>query len=59
MFSPDDNYLFFAGSDRHINQMDLKRENIVKSFKAHNDTVTGLIFETVETNFILSVKTIL
>jgi len=45
IFTPDDNYGLFAGADKYIHQMDLRSEKVVQSFKAHNDTITGLIFD--------------
>ena len=45
IYTPDDKYALFGGSDRYIHQLDLHNEKIVQSFKAHNDTITGLIFD--------------
>lgn len=45
IFAPDDKNAFFAGADRHIYQVDVHNENVIQSFKAHNDTITGLIFD--------------
>lgn len=45
IFTPDDNYGLFAGADKYIHQMDLRSEKIVQSFKGHNDSITGLIFD--------------
>jgi len=45
IFTPDDNYGIFAGADKYIHQMDLRSEKIVQSYKAHNDNITGLIFD--------------
>ena len=44
-FAPDDKNAFFAGSDRHIYQVDIHNEKVIQSFKAHNDAVTGIIFD--------------
>jgi ribosomal RNA-processing protein 9 len=45
MFAPDDKNAFFAGADRHIYQVDIHNEKLIQSFKAHNDTVTGMVFD--------------
>ncbi len=46
MYAPDDKHAFFAGSDKHIYQVDLHNEKLISSFKAHNDVITGLVFDT-------------
>jgi len=45
MWAPDDKNAFFAGADRHIYQMDIHNEKLVQSFKAHNDTISSLLFD--------------
>lgn len=45
MITPGDKYGIFAGADRHIYQIDLHNEKVIESFKAHNDSVTGLVFD--------------
>lgn len=44
-FTPDDRYALFGGADKYIHQIDLQTEKVVQSFKAHNDSVTGIIFD--------------
>jgi ribosomal RNA-processing protein 9 len=36
---------FFAGKDRHIYQVDLNNLKVINSFKAHNDCITGVIYD--------------
>ncbi len=45
MWAPDDKNAFFAGADRHIYQVDMHNEKLIYSFKAHNDSVTGMVFD--------------
>lgn len=45
MWAPDDKNAFFAGADRHIYQVDIHNEKLIQSFKAHNDCITGLVFD--------------
>jgi WD40 repeat protein len=45
IWAPDDKNVFFAGADRHIYQMDVHNEKLIQSFKAHNDTISGLLFD--------------
>lgn len=45
IWAPDDKNAFFAGADRHIYQMDIHNEKLIQSFKAHNDSITGLLFD--------------
>jgi ribosomal RNA-processing protein 9 len=44
-FTPDDRYALFGGADKYIHQVDLHNEKVVQSFKAHNDTITGIMFD--------------
>jgi ribosomal RNA-processing protein 9 len=45
VFTPDNKYGLFGGADRFIYQMELGTEKIVQSFKAHNDAITGIVFD--------------
>lgn len=45
IWAPDDKNAFFAGADRHIYQMDVHNEKLIQSFKAHNDSISGLLFD--------------
>jgi ribosomal RNA-processing protein 9 len=45
IYTPDDKYALVGGSDRYIHQIDIHNEKVVQSFKAHNDAVTGIIFD--------------
>jgi ribosomal RNA-processing protein 9 len=45
LYSPDSKCAYFAGSDRYIHKIDLHNQKVISSFKAHNDTITGLIFD--------------
>jgi len=46
MWAPDNKTAFFAGADRYIYHVDVHNEKLIHSFKAHNDTITGMIFDT-------------
>jgi ribosomal RNA-processing protein 9 len=41
----DDKVGYFGGKDRQIFQVDLNNMKVINSFKAHNDVITGIIFD--------------
>ena len=51
VFSPDEKTAFFGGKDHYIYQIDLTSFNIVQKIKAHNESVTGIIFDKIKDQF--------
>ena len=50
-FSPDEKTAFFGGKDHYIYQIDLKSYDIIQKIKAHNESVTGIIFDKIKDQF--------
>ena len=50
-FSPDEKSVFFGGKDHYIYQLDIKSFTIIQKIKAHNDSVTGIIFDKMKDQF--------
>ena len=51
VFSPDEKSAFFGGKDHYIYQIDLKSFDIIQKIKAHNESVTGIIFDKIKDQF--------
>ena len=51
VFSPDEKSVFFGGKDHYIYQIDLSSFDIIQKIKAHNESVTGIIFDKIKDQF--------
>ena len=51
VFSPDEKSVFFGGKDHYIYQIDIKSFDIIQKIKAHNESVTGIIFDKIKDQF--------
>lgn len=51
VITADDKYAFVGGADKYIYQVDLHNEKVVQSLRAHNDSVTGIIFDKTKDQF--------
>jgi WD40 repeat protein len=51
VFSPDEKSAFFGGKDHYIYQIDLSSFDIIQKIKAHNESVTGIIFDKIKDQF--------
>ena len=51
VFAPDEKSVFFGGKDHYIYQIDIKSFSIIQKIKAHNESVTGIIFDKVKDQF--------
>ena len=51
IFSPDEKTVFFGGKDHYIYQLDIKSFDIIQKIKAHNESVTGIIFDKIKDQF--------
>lgn len=50
-FTPDEKTVYFGGKDHFIYQLDLKSHQIIQKIKAHNEAVTGIVFDKVKDQF--------
>ena len=50
-FSPDEKSAFFGGKDHFIYQLDLNNYKIIQKIKAHSESVTGIVFDTMKDQF--------
>jgi WD40 repeat protein len=51
VFSPDEKTVFFGGKDHYIYQLDINSFNVIQKIKAHNESVTGIIFDKIKDQF--------
>ena len=51
IFSPDEKTVFFGGKDHYIYQLDIKSFSLIQKIKAHNESVTGIIFDKIKDQF--------
>ena len=51
VFSQDEKSVFFGGKDHYIYQIDLSSFDIIQKIKAHNESVTGIIFDKIKDQF--------
>ena len=50
-FAPDEKSVFFGGKDHYIYQLDIKNYTVIQKIKAHNESVTGIIFDKIKDQF--------
>ena len=51
IFSPDEKTVFFGGKDHYIYHLDIKSFSLIQKIKAHNESVTRIIFDKIKDQF--------
>ena len=51
ILSPDNKTAYFGGKDKNIYHIDLQSNKLIQKIKAHNESVTGLVFDSSKDQF--------